>query len=70
MAMRPLAAVAALAAVTRGLGLCRSLIGARLGVDIDELRTRTGAEHDAAADRLGTLVTGFLTHVGTGSVAR
>lgn len=43
---------------------------ARLGVDIDELRTRTGAEHDAAADRLGTLVTGFLTHVGTGSVAR
>jgi ATP-binding cassette subfamily B protein len=32
-----LAAVAALAAVTRGLGLCRSLIGARLGVDINTM---------------------------------
>lgn len=46
---------------------------ARLGVDVEALRARTGAEHDAAAARLTTLVTGFLTHLGDlapGRVAR
>ena len=46
---------------------------ARSGIDVDALRTRTGAERDAAAVRLTTLVTGFLTHLGdlaTGRVAR
>jgi GMP synthase-like glutamine amidotransferase len=32
----------------------------RLGVDIDELRARTAAEHDAAIERLRALVAGFL----------
>lgn len=36
---------------------------ARLGVDIDELRTRTAAEQDGAIGRLRGLVSGFLDRV-------
>lgn len=40
----------------------------RLRVDIGELRRRTDAEQDAAVERLGSLVTGFLTQVVAGKV--
>jgi len=42
----------------------------RLRLDVGELRRRTDAEQDAAVERLGSLVSGFLSHVVPGKVPR